>query len=134
MAAVIVDPLVPLERSDVDVALEAWARWAKSAFSGLGWPPISIIGRIVKFGLRGAAQSVGVKLMEIDSTCELVDRAIMRLDDVEREVIVRTYLDNDAAQVVARKCCLTYQYYRNVLSRSRRRIGDYLDGARTSVV
>lgn len=123
-----------LDCANVDAALEAWARWAKSAFSGLGWPSLSLIGRIVEFGLRGAAQTHGVKILEVDSTCELVDRAIMRLDETERDVILQTYLSHDAAQVTARKCGLTYQYYRNVLSRARRRIGDYLDGARKDVV
>lgn len=124
-----------IERDEVDVALEAWARWARSALTGLGWPSLSLIWKCIKFGVRGAAHTGnGPKSLEIDTTCELVDRAIMRLDDTEREVVMRTYLENDAAMVTAEKCQLTYQYYRNVLSRARRRVGDYLDGARSAVV
>jgi DNA-directed RNA polymerase specialized sigma24 family protein len=68
--------------------------------------------------------------VEIDRTCEIVDRAILRLDTTEREVIYRTYLYNDAAQVTAKKCGLTYGYYREVLARARQRIGDYINGAK----
>lgn len=131
MSAVIAEPI---ERGDVDVALEAWARWAKSALTGLGWPSVSLIAKAIKYGISGAAQSGGSRVLEIDTTCEHVDRAIMRLDDVEREVILRTYMENHAAQVTAQRCGLTYQYYRNVLSRARRRVGDYLDGVRSAVV
>ena len=116
--------------SEVHAALEAWARWAKTVLAALGFPSISIIGRVVEMGILGAASSGGVHLVEIDQTCELVDRAILRLDSTEREVIARTYLFNDAAQVTAHKCGLTYQYYRLVLHRSRKRIGDFLEGAK----
>jgi hypothetical protein len=136
MAAVImiIDESEPsISRGEVDVALEAWARWAKSAFTGIGWPTISLLGRIVKFGVRGAAQGFGAQVLEIDTMCELVDRAILRLDETEREVIVRTYLENHAAPVKAQRCRLTYQYYRNVLSRARQRIGDIIFGAGTVV-
>lgn len=114
---------------DADVALEAWARWARSALSGLGFPCINIIGKIVELGIRGAAQTTGIRLLEIDETCEIVDRAISRLDATERTVVIKTYLYNDAAQVTAKNCGLTYGYYRSVLCRARRRVRDFIEGA-----
>lgn len=116
--------------SEGHVALEAWGRWARTFLSELGYPAISVIGKIIELGIRGAAQNTGARLVEIDQMCEMVDRAILRLDKTEQEVIYRTYLRNDAAQVTARKCGLTYGYYRVVLARARRRVGDYLIGAK----
>jgi hypothetical protein len=118
---------------EAHAALEAWARWAKSYLSGLGYSPVNMIARFMEYGplLAGGFGPVPV---EIDQTCEIVDRAISRLDETEQEVIYRTYLQNDAAQVTAAKCGLTYGYYREVLKDARRRVGDYIAGAKYSVV
>jgi DNA-directed RNA polymerase specialized sigma24 family protein len=129
----------PIEISDdrstdqrtVHAALEMWARWSRSALAAIGWPSSSIIARMIEYGPMGASQSAaGMRIVEADELCELIDRAVGRLDETEYEVIVRTYLAHDAAQVTAKKCELTYQYYRQVLSRARQRVGDYLAGAK----
>lgn len=116
------------ESREAHAALEAWARWANSALSGLGFSSTNVIARLIELGALGASQSFGPVPVEIDRTCEIVDRAITRLDDVEREVIYRTYLANDAAQVTAQKCGLTYRYYLDVLKQARARVGDYIAG------
>ena len=122
------------ESQEAHIALEAWARWARSALSGLGFSPTNMIARFIEFGILGASGSYGPAPVEIDRTCEIVDRAVGRLDELEREVIYRTYLYNDAAQVTAKKCGLTYGYYREVLAKARQRVGDYISGAKTGVV
>ena len=118
---------------EAHAALEAWARWAKSYLSGLGHSPINMVARFMEYGPMRAG-GFGPIPVEIDQTCEIVDRAISRLDDTEQEVIYRTYLCNDAADVTARKCRLTYGYYREVLKDARRRVGDYINGAKFNVV
>jgi hypothetical protein len=122
------------ESREAHAALEMWARWASSVFSGLGYGRVNIIARLIEFGPLGASGSFGPVPVEIDRTCEVVDRAVARLDSTEREVIYRTYLHNDAAQVTAQKCGLTYGYYREVLATARRRVGDYINGAKNGVV
>jgi hypothetical protein len=119
---------------EAHAALEAWARWAKSYLNGLGYASTNIIARCMKFGPLGQSGSFGPIPLEIDRTCEVVDRAIGRLDKTERAVIYETYLRTDAAQVTAQRCGLTYGYYREVLKIARRRIGDYINGAKISVV
>lgn len=122
------------ESREAHAALEAWARWAKSYLSGLGFASTNIIARCMKFGALGSSGYFGPRPMEIDRTCEVVDRAILRLDETEKEVVYRTYLNDDAAQVTAAKCGLTYGYYREVLAKARQRVGDYINGAKNSVV
>ncbi len=119
---------------EAHAALEAWARWAKSYLNGLGYSSTNIIARCIEYGPMGHSGSFGPIPLEIDRTCEVVDKAVRRLDDTEREVIYRTYLKEDAAQVVAQKCGLTYGYYREVLAKARQRIGDYINGAKNAVV
>jgi hypothetical protein len=121
------------ESREAHAALEAWARWAKSYLSGLGYSPVNMIARFIEYGplLSGGFGPIPV---EIDQVCEIVDRAISHLDDTQQEVIYRTYLRDDAAQVTAEKCGLTYNYYREVLKDARRRVGDYINGAKYAVV
>lgn len=121
------------ESREAHAALEMWARWAKSYLSSLGYSSVNMVARFIEYGpLRSG--NFGPAPVETDSICETVDRSISRLDPTEREVIYRTYLENDAAQVTARKCGLTYGYYREVLAKARQRVGDYLIGAQHAVV
>jgi hypothetical protein len=119
---------------EAHAALEAWARWARSYLNGLGFAATNIIKRCMEYGALGHSGSFGPIPLEIDSTCEVVDRAITRLDDTERKVIYETYLRSDAAQITAQRCGLTYGYYREVLKIARRRVGDYINGAKITVV
>jgi DNA-directed RNA polymerase specialized sigma24 family protein len=119
-----------VEQKATHAALEMWARWSRSVLAAIGWPSSSIIARLIEYGPMGVSQSTGVRVIEADELCERIDRAVGRLDETEYEVIVRTYLNNAAAQVTAQKCGLTYQYYRQVLSRARQRVGDYLAGSK----
>lgn len=116
------------ESREAHAALEAWARWARSYLSGLGYSPTNMIARFIEYGPMVSA-GFGPVPVEIDQTCEIVDRAIGRLDKTEQEVVYRTYLYHDAAQVTAKECGLTHRYYLEVLQRARARIGDYLAGA-----
>lgn len=121
------------ESREAHAALETWARWAKSYLSGLGYSKVNMVQKFMDYGpLRGGG--FGPVPVEIDRTCEVVDRAISRLDDTERLVVYRTYLDDDAAQVTAKKCGLTYGYYREVLAKARQRVGDYITGVEHGVV
>lgn len=125
------------ERDDDDdlrlahAALERWAKWASTVFVGIGWPRANLIARVIELGITGAAQAGGLGVTEADEFCEFIDRAIRRLDETERQVVTETYLaPGRPGYVVARRCGLTHGYYRNVLTRCRRRVGDMLAGAR----
>lgn len=121
------------ESKEAHAALEMWARWAKSYLSGLGYSKVNMVARFMEYGPMRAS-GFGPAPVEIDRTCEVTDKAIGRLDSTEREVIYVTYLRDDAAQVAAQKCGLTYGYYREVLAKARQRVGDYINGAKSTVV
>lgn len=119
--------------ADVDTALEAWARWGRSVLAGIGWPAWTLLARVIAQGFTGAAQK-GCRVYEVDEAMELVERAVLRLSDIERRVICKHYLYWQSPEVSAQYCHMSYGYFRVVLNRARRRVRDYLDGARHGCV
>lgn len=119
-----------MQRDEVDVALEAWVRWARRALAEIGWPQENIIARIVRYGARGAAQQGGMRVLEVDELCELVDRALLRLKEDEREVLVRQYWYHETLKVTADQCKMSHDKVRKLWITGRRRIADFLDGAK----
>lgn len=118
---------------DVDAALEAWARWGRSVLSGIGWPQWTLLARVIEQGFTGAAQK-GARNYEVDEAMEWVERAVLRLAENERRVICKHYLYWQPPEISAQYCHMSYGHFRVVLNRARRRIRDYLDGARHSCV
>lgn len=118
----------PDRHAEIDVALEAWARWAKSALSGLGWPPLTLLAKIIAHTATGAAREAGAHI-EADEFCELIDRLVMKLPEIERKVIVRHYLHWEPQQVSARHLSMSYPRFRLVLHRARRSLAYRLEGA-----
>lgn len=111
-----------------DVALEAWARWARSGLAGLGWPSLTLLARVIEHGATGAAHQGGA-IIEADELCELVDRIVMRLQQIERKVLVRHYLNWEPVESSARRLSMSPGRFRVVLHRARRSVADKLDGA-----
>lgn len=120
-----------IQRDEVDVAMEAWVRWARNVFPG--WPNVSLLGRIIKYGVRGAAQLSGIQIEEVDELCELVDRALMRLTERERECIIEHYRRWETYEVSAKRIGISQESFRNAIHRARRRISDFLEGHRLAL-
>jgi hypothetical protein len=118
---------------DVDAALEAWARWGRSGLSGIGWSSWTLLARVIEQGFTGAAQKGGC-VFEVDEAMELVERAVLRLAEIERRVICEYYLRWQPPEITAQRCHMSYGHFRVVLNRARRRIRDYLEGARSNCV
>lgn len=120
--------------AEADAALEAWARWARSALSGMGWPAMTLIARVIRWGATGAASGGGATHpLEVDELCELVEKAVMRLKEIERTVVVTHYLQWTPIETGARRCHMSSGRFRTLLHRARRSVADYLDGAREKI-
>lgn len=128
------------ELSDADAALEHWAAWAKSALSGVGWPPRTLLARIIECGVLGAAQRSSGSLLvvgsmiEYDELCAWVEAAVMRLTLAERNVVVRAYMHYESPEASARELGMTAANFRQVLYRARRSVRDYLDGRKAAAI
>jgi DNA-directed RNA polymerase specialized sigma24 family protein len=57
---------------------------------------------------------------------EAVERAVLRLKDIERQVIVKHYVSWEPVEISAQKCEMSVNRFRVILCRARRKIGDYL--------
>ena len=120
--------------SEADVALEAWARWAKRILGELGWPAWTLVARVIEFGVSGAAARNGMAtLLEADQLCEMVERIVMRLRVGDRQVIVLQYLHWQPIEVSARQCSMTPGGFRVALCRARREVGHCLEGAKIAL-
>lgn len=120
----------PSTREEVDAALEAWARWAKSALREVGWTSVNILAKVIKFGVCGAANHAGIKLVEVDELCELVDKALLRLSEDERRVVMVSYFYYQPTEASAKQCHLSVGNFRLLLHKARRSVSDFLEGAR----
>ncbi len=112
------------EKLDVDTMLEAWARWGKSALPG--WPPKTLLAKVIECGFTGAAQ--GAPLPEMDEAVQAVERAVLRLTEAERRVLTKHYVAWEPGIASARELGITYDSFRQILKRARSRVADYLDG------
>lgn len=120
--------------ASADVALEAWARWAKRVLGELGWPAWTLVARVIEFGASGAATRNGItSQIEADNLCEMVERIVMRLKEIDRRVIVLQYMRWQPIEVSARLCSMTPGRFRLILHRARREVGHCLDGARIAL-
>jgi DNA-directed RNA polymerase specialized sigma24 family protein len=110
---------------EVDAILEAWARWGRSLLAGIGWPVWTLLARVMEQGFTGAAQR-GAHVFEVDEAMEMVERAVLRLSEIERRVIVKHYLFWQPPEVSARYVGVSYAHFRVILNRARRSVRDYL--------
>lgn len=115
-------------RDETDAALEAWARWGRSGMSGIGWPIWTLLARVIEQGFTGAAQ-LGSRTLDVNDAMEVVERAVLRLQPIERRVICKHYMCWEPVEVSANYCRMTSGNFRVVLHRARREIKAYLDGA-----
>lgn len=109
----------------VDAMLEQWAKWGKAGLP-VGWPQMTMLARVIEQGFTGASQQG--PLPEMSEAVEAVERAVLRLQNIDRRVIVKHYTFWQPIEVSARYCHMSPGRFRTVLHRARRRISDYLEG------
>ena len=110
--------------NSVDCALEAWARWGREGMS-LGWPAWTILAKVASQGFTGAAQKGPTP--EMGEAIEAVERAVLRLEAIERQVVVLHYVSWQSIEVSARKCNMSPNRFKAVLYRAKRKVGEYLE-------
>lgn len=111
-----------------DYALERWARKSASDLAALGWPPVTLLGRIIEFGISGAAQA-GSKVLEIDALFQATDMAVSHLSEQE-QLVTRTHYSGawKTDKVGAYKIGMSHDMFRQVLHMSRAKVQSYLEG------
>lgn len=111
-------------RKALDSLLARWGVCWMTAFTALSYPRQSVYVRVGALGTRVANEFVGVLAMP-DDLME-VDRAILQLRDIRRQVVIRRYIWWVDAETAARACNMSVRRYRTVLSSACDALEDHL--------
>lgn len=107
----------------VNLRLEGWARWSKLD-AVRAWPRRTVLGRVIDQGWA-AGEAGGAREMPEDVA--QVDSAIAKLGAIDRKVLVTFYTEWEPVNVMARRCRMREQQFRNVLKRAKWRVRLYLE-------
>jgi len=108
----------------VDARLQEWAKWCRDGMAQIGWPVETYLGRVIRLGALGAAQA-GAPI-HMPEHIELVDKAVAKLMNIERQVVCTYYLYWEPQEVRAKRCNMSVRRFGLLLERSRRRVGDLI--------
>lgn len=114
--------------SYADACLERWARWGRAATASMGWPPLTLLARVIEQGFTGAAQ-VNPHEADVDDIILMTEGAVLALTVRERRVVLRFYMRWEPPQAAALSLGMDEGTFRRLLHVARRRVADYLRGA-----
>lgn len=103
----------------VHTLLEDWGRWSYDS-TLRAYPPITLLGRMIKYGPQGASHVRPP--LEMPKHVAAVDGAIAKLNQPDKIVVITYYTRDEPIEVCAIRCRLRLRQFQNVLSRARRRI------------
>src|SRR5258708_38669789 len=101
--------------------LEAWGRWAHGAETQ-GFPAVTLVGRMIKWGPQGASQTQGVPITMPDEIA-VVDAAVARLEQPEKQTVIAYYTRWEPVEVLALRFQMKERQVRRVLQRARWKLG-----------
>lgn len=102
--------------------------WAASVGSDAinGWPKLTLLGRLIEQGPSGASQQ-GRPPVAMSEAVSIVDAAVAKLGDIDRQVIKSYYMHWDSMEINAMRLHMRVRQFRNVLNRARWRLIGYID-------
>jgi hypothetical protein len=112
------------ERKALDLLLTRWAHCWMSAFDSLGYPRQSVYVRVGALGTRVANEFVTVLQMP-DDLME-VDRAVLQLRDIRRQVVIHRYIHWVSREKAAKACNMSEARFSYVLKSACETLQDLL--------
>ncbi len=118
-------PLVTEHVRRGDILLERWASIMGRDPHGLGWPPVTILGRLIEQGANGAAQSGSGPRLDIPDDVAIIDKWVKKLPYRRQRVVVRWYTGRNRynQSACARLERLSNRVFRDELRAAREFIG-----------
>lgn len=113
------------ETKVIHVRLEVWARWAKANPELRAFPESTLLGKVVEFGIAGAAQ--GGAPVTMSDAVQITERAVNKLGEIDRKVIISYYMKWQPIESLARMCRMRTREFQNVLRRARFRVRCYVE-------
>ena len=87
----------------IHARLEHWAKWARGGLEGVSWPRETILARMMEQGINGASQT-GRPPVSMPEDVAVIDAAVARLGDVDKQVIRAYYLNWARADDLWKQC------------------------------
>jgi hypothetical protein len=113
------------ETRTIHIRLE---RWGKATRAGIenGWPPSTMLGRMIDQGPMGAAQT-GRPPTSLSEEDQRTDAAVAKLCDIDRKALTCYYQGWMTVDMLAKRLSMRVRQAQNVLRRARWRVGAHLD-------
>ena len=103
----------------VDGRLLEWVKWTRTNGNTLGWPPRTLLARIIEEGWHGASQPGQRPTDEIPADVMEVDQIVARMMPRLRRVLKAYYLSGLPVSVKARALRLSEKTFRVRLEAAR---------------
>lgn len=104
------------ELREVDMRLRGWADWARTGRLNIGWPRVSITGKMVEWRRLGIRPDPGLPPpVAIPEEIAVVDALIAKLPEKQRRVILIHYSKDDPIEIKIRLAKLSAGSYRRFL-------------------
>jgi hypothetical protein len=111
----------------VHLRLEAWGAWSRNS-QPREYPAATVLARVIEQGPMGAAHS-GQRLVDLmPQEVARTERAVLRLGQIDRKVVMAYYLDWAPVEMLAPRCRMRKREFENVLKRARWRISGFIAG------
>jgi hypothetical protein len=113
----------------IHARLEHWAKWARGGLEGVCWPRETLLSRMIEQGPNGASQT-GRPPISMPEDVAVMDAAVAKLGDVDKQVIRAYYLNWATSDVIWQQCPAIHSLsnFRAVLKRARWRLIGYVEG------
>jgi hypothetical protein len=113
------------ETRAVHLRLERWGKVTRAGIDN-GWPPSTMLGRMIDQGPMGAAQT-GRPPTALSEDDQRTDAAVAKLCEIDRRAITMYYQRWISIEVLAKGLHMRVRQAQNVLRRARWRVGAHLD-------
>lgn len=111
------------ETKAIHLRLERWGEETRESISG--YPPVTMLGRLIEQGPMGAAQT-GKPPVALSDAAARVDACVAKLCQIDQRVLRHYYQGWMTVYELSRKMSMRERQAQNVLRRARWRLGAHL--------
>jgi hypothetical protein len=113
------------ETKRIHVLLDQWGRATRADIDN-GWPPATLLGRMIDQGPMGASQT-GRPPTTMSEQDQRTDSAVAKLCEIDRKAVTFYYQKWVTLDMLAKAMGMRVRQTQNVLRRARWRVGAHLD-------
>ncbi len=105
--------------SHIDARILQWVQWTRGPVVAIGWPPRTILARVIEEGFHGASQVGDRPTPEMPADVLEVDRIVAKMHPRLARALRAVYLSGLPMEVKARQMRLSVSTLRNRVESAR---------------